>query len=502
MSKTLLSVTALFLTSLAIFFVYQINYNNTKFSKKENVLLENGARLIWQECWFKAPDFADCARLHTAPEEKGQASAFSLPVVILRHQGFNHRDDPIIFLAGGPGAGTGLAKGQIEEFWLSWYKESNLHHDLVLFDQRGTGLSKPALNCPKYHQLIRESFIRDIPTAEKKKVAQEALQECHKGFVEKGIPLEQISTLYSASDVKDLMNVLDYPKWILQGVSYGTRLAIVVEQQNSNRISSMALDSAYPIQKHFFREWPSLLDSSLKKIFSYCDHNSTCKQDYGNIETKFWETMAALKKDPLAIRVTESSLKLDKVVINDDAFIDFLFDSQYESGSLYDMPAVIDAFSHRDHELLTDYVNGYLLSRLQDSVSEVVFRAVECKDNPPLTKQEVTTLYSKYPKLKAYLATEYNDCELWGKSSTTNNIGKLTKQSQVPILILAGEDDPVTPVDWVADVLKQYPNAEYFSFPHISHSVMDKKKCAIDLFSQFIDDPKTRPTADCREVPF
>lgn len=501
MRKTFLSIIAVLLVLLAAFFVYQITTNSSNSQYTKDRVLDNGAQLVWQDCWFDAPDFASCARLHTAPETEGGASAFSLPVVVLRHQGLQHKKDPILYLAGGPGSGSGLAEGQIEEFWLSWFKNSNLHHDFVLFDQRGTGLSEPSLNCPKYRQAVREGFINDIPATEKTKKIQLALKECHQKMTNDGIPIDQLSTLHSAADARDLMDTLGFPLWNLHGVSYGTRLAIVIEQKNPGRIKSMLLDSVYPIQKHFFREWPTLLNDSLDKIFSYCDHHAACKQEYGNIETRFWETMAQLKENPLGVNVTDPTLGLSQVLIDDETFINFLFDSQYESGSLYDLPAVIDAFNQRDHELLKDFVNGYLQSRLQDSLSEVVFRAVECKDNPPLSESEVTELYENYPKLKPYLSMEYDDCNLWGNSDGSMGINKLTKESTVPVLILAGEDDPVTPISWITDVIEQYSKSEAFSFPHISHSVMDRKECGIELFSQFVDDPSVRPTADCREPP-
>ncbi len=431
--------------------------------------------------------------------KKGQAASFSLPVVVLRYQGFDRKNDPVVYMAGGPGSGAGLESQQIKGYWLPWFAEANFHRDLVLFDQRGTGLSKPNLTCPEYHQAIRDSFIHSTTSVEKKGKTLLALKGCYKKMKDNDVPVDEVSTLYSAADVNDLMDALNYPMWNLHGVSYSTRLAIVIERKYPGRVRSMVLDSVYPIQKHFYKEWPTLLDDSLKKIFSFCDHQAACKQKYGNIETKFWETIAGLKKNPLKVDATGPRLILSDVIFDDETFIDFLFDSQYESGSLYDLPAVIDAFSRRDGELLKEYINEYLQSRLEGSVSEIVFRAIECKDNPPVDKAEMTQRYKKFPKLLPYLSTEFDACDIWGNKNGDMNITNLTSKSDVPVLILAGEDDPVTPINWVDDILEQYANSQFFSFPHISHSVMDRKACGIELFSRFVDDPETRPTADCRD---
>ncbi len=501
MRKFFLSIAALVLAALAVFFIYQINLQPAK--PEGEVVLQNGARLVWQDCWFSAPEYVHCARLHTAPEqgkEQGgkKKSSFSLPVVVLRYRGFDRKTDPVLYMAGGPGSSAGLAENEIS-YWLGWFQKARLQRDLVLFDQRGAGLSEPRLGCPEYRQAVREGFIHNLSTEEKTQHTHAALKRCYQRMEKQGLPINELSTLYSAADVRDLMDALGYPAWNLQGVSYSTRLATVIEQKNPGKVRSMVLDSVYPVQKHFFQEWPTLLDASLKKIFVYCDSRDTCKKEHGNIKTKFWETVSELKENPLKIKVSDPSLGLSEVIFNDETFIDFLFDNQYESGSLNDLPAVIDAFYHRESDLLKDYILDFLQSRLQDSISEVVFRAIECIDNPPVDEKTMATIYDKYPKLKPYLFVDYDACKMWEKQIKNQGINKLTKKSEVPVLILSGEDDPVTPISWVDDVLNQYPHSEFFSFPNISHSVMDRMPCAIELYSQFLKDPSIRPTADCRK---
>ena len=499
MRKTFLTIIALFLIMLSIFFIVQINQESTIPAKKIDTTLKNGASLTWVKCWFEAPEHVDCARLHTAPEAPGKPSSYSLPVVVLRYKGKQRQEDPILYMAGGPGSGAGLGEEQIKGYWLPWFAEAGFHRDLILFDQRGTGLSEPKLSCPEYHLAVKESFIYDISATDTNTKTLDALKSCYKRMLDDGLPVNEISTLYSASDVHDLMDALGYPKWNLQGVSYSTRLAIVIERTYPDRVRSMVLDSVYPIQKHFFKEWPALLDASLKKIFSFCDHQAACKREYGNIETRFWETMKSLKQNPMKVDATGPNLVRSDILFDDETFLDFLFDSQYESGSLYDLPAVIDAFSHRDKEVLNDYINDFIQSRLQSMVSEVVFRTIECKDNPPIDHNEMIEIYKQYPKLLPYLSKEYDACDIWGNKGETVNIKKLTTPSNTPVLILAGEDDPVTPISWAVDVLEQYPKAQFFSFPGISHSVMDRKPCGVKLFSRFVDNPRIRPTADCRD---
>ena len=471
-------------------------------------VLPNGGYLVWTQCWFDVPSNTsiECAKFHTAPQEKGGDSDYVLPVVVLHYTGLDRKKDPVLYMAGGPGSSAGLDKDRIVNYWIKWFRLIDFKRDLVLFDQRGTGLSEPNLSCSPYNKVIKESLFETLAPESKVSIFRTAMNDCYEKMKKEGVPVDQLSTLNSAADVRDLMDALHYEKWNLFGVSYSTRLAMVIENQYPERVRTLLLDSVYPISQHFFRDWPMLLDSSLQRLFAFCKSDYQCRSDYSDLESLFWETMASLRKKPFHVELPNKVLeKINKketlsVLFDDVRFIDFLFDSQYESGGLRQLPDVIAAFNQRDISYvayLQDYIGDFILSRLEDSVSEVVFRAVECRDNPILTHKDKLEAYQKFPKLVPYLSTEYDACDHW-KDDSTVELNKVAK-SDVPVLLLAGEDDPVTPIDWAEEVWRNYPNAEMFSFANVSHSVMDGKDCVVELYSKFLEDPTKRPSADCRE---
>ena len=49
------------------------------------LVLENGARLEWVDCWFESPLWRPlhCGRFHTAPEAGATPASFALPVVYI-----------------------------------------------------------------------------------------------------------------------------------------------------------------------------------------------------------------------------------------------------------------------------------------------------------------------------------------------------------------------------------------------------------------------------------
>ncbi|CAA6806608.1 MAG: Unknown protein [uncultured Thiotrichaceae bacterium] len=496
MGKLLLSFTALILLLLSIYFGYQVKLESAGPITTGEVVITNGARLEWKPCWFESDMHVDCARLHTSPFN--DKSYFSLPVIVFRYHGLRKEADPLVFMAGGPGSGLELGESQVKSYWEPWVKGSGLKRDVVLFDQRGTGLSEPRLRCPDFYDSIRYQLSNNIKSKDSANRSQIALKACYDRLERQGMDFNQISTIHSANDVVDLMNALGYSHWNIKGESYSTRLALVLDQISEGRVRSMVLDSVYPLQKHFFKEWPSLLNDGLQRVFNFCMRHDPCTEEYGDLEAKFWGVVEDLRKEPFEVSLDKKEFGIESVFINDETFVAMLFDAEYETGILYDLPRFIDSFSHNDFGTIHPYLIDYLRSRLDDSISEMVFWSVECKDNPPLDTTEVSLIYNEFPKIQPYLIEEYDNCAIWRNTQNVKGLDEYIKTSTTPVMILAGQDDPVTPVDWADDVLAQYTNAEMFRFPNVSHVVMQNKPCGESLFLQFVNNPQVRPTADCR----
>ena len=116
-----------------------------------------GSRLQPVPCWFDVPEGheAECFRF-SVPEDRSRADGWvlHLPVAILKTPGGRHYDDPILFLAGGPGFGAWLDRERIPIWWSyiadnPWLQS----RDLILFDQRGAGMSDPQLACQELREI-------------------------------------------------------------------------------------------------------------------------------------------------------------------------------------------------------------------------------------------------------------------------------------------------------------------------------------------------------------
>jgi pimeloyl-ACP methyl ester carboxylesterase len=295
---------------------------------------------------------------------------------------------------------------------------------------------------------------------------------------------------------------LDYQQSNLLGVSYGTRLALEIQRLFPERVRSLTLDSLYPPGEHLLRDWPELLDNSLQRLFHYCRTDERCLLENGDIETRYNTLMIQLRTTPLRIPVADLHLgNLQELQLNDEILLAMLFDAQYNSYQLKELPSFIRHLQEGRIDLARAYIDTYLYHQFDAAFREPVFWAVECRDNPSISAASRMAKVNAYPHLSYYLPVDYDMCSVWNKN--LQNLGLSTNKERIntPSLILSGEDDPITPTAWAVKAAKtQFADetAYLFSFRGIAHSVLDSKPCASDLFIGFINDPTQRPRADCR----
>lgn len=466
----------------------------------------NGARFIPADCWFDAGSSvrAQCGWLHTAPVAAKPHSSFQLPVVVLHYQGLDRQADPVLYLAGGPGSPAGLDGKTMGEYWLDWFqKKSALKRDLILFDQRGSGLSKPALTCDGYPELLVSVLGNPGTPQDNAHRYREASRQCQQQLQQHGMPLAELGTAHNAADVRDLMQLLGYEQWNLLGVSYGTRLAFEVQRQNPDKVRSLSLDSVYPPGQHLLDEWPDLLQASLSRLFAFCKADSRCTLENGDLEARYQRLMARLRQQPLVIPVGHLQLSgLQALRLNDELLLSILFDAEYQSHSLADLAAMLRHLDEGHPELAMTLIENFLYQQFEGSASEAVFWSVECRDNPLSGQTEREARLNALPQLRYYLPPESDLCDIWqGDAVPSASLQGGAVERRVPALILAGKDDPITPVSWATQIAKQgfaEDNAHLFRFDGIAHGVMDNKPCSNELFVSFVNDPDKRPHADCR----
>jgi pimeloyl-ACP methyl ester carboxylesterase len=408
----------------------------------------------------------------------------ALAVAVLHRQAEPGLDDAILYLVGGPG---GSAVAELED----WTYDPALEtRDVVLLDQRGTGWSRPSLQCPESHE------------ADDHFAQLEAFERCRARLVAEGVDLDAYRTASIAADVADLRVALGYESWNLWGSSYGTRVALAVLRDDPEGVRSVVLEGAYPMDADAYADTVDAGLAALEHLFDRCEAEPTCAAAYPDLAVTFTDTVLELDQDP-ALLADEDGTQLDGI-----AFADAVISGLGQSRVIPLIPAWITAIAAGDDEPLEGLVErtGYGHEALDDS--EPVFYLIECAeevahsalaDTDPAEVPGVLGVDGS--NLAAVgqadvVAGTVAACEIWSPTPADAREDEPV-HSDVPALVLAGTFDPATPPWWGERVVSTLTRATLLRLPTLGHDTIDAHWCPRGVFEAFIDDPLASLDTSC-----
>jgi pimeloyl-ACP methyl ester carboxylesterase len=399
--------------------------------------------------------------------------------------------DPVLRLDGGPG-------GPSLDDWAHYvtaanYKTFIFDHDLVMFDQRGTGYSTPSLKCPELISLQNASLVGSQQTYE------QAARTCHDRLVAQGIDLNGYNSLQNAADVRDLIYALGYRQMTLYGVSYGTRLALTVMRLYPSVVHASVLDSVYP-PDHNRNDLPTDAQRVFKVLFQGCAKDPSCNAKYPNLENVFYKLVDTLNAHPISFNAIDPTTN-DPYIVSfaGNDLVGWLFSTLYATSFIPALPQTIYQIRAHNYSQLS-YLYGYVT--FDDTFSDGMFYSTTCSEDWAfLTRQDITrSLQGITPQIAVvfglYEQQEYDICQFWNVQAAPV-AQKLSVISNLPTLVLSGEYDPITPPSNGQEVAQDLSHSYYFLFPGQGHGEEYSSACSDQIVSAFEDNPDQQPSGAC-----
>lgn len=433
----------------------------------------------------------DCGYLvvpadHTDPSR----GKIRLSVMIVRAAGREKSSDPVLFLSGGPGVSAAADLGK-------WVNQPFLkNRDLILVDQRGVGRSEPNLNCPEMED---ERYPDPV----------DAARACRQRLIDRDLDLSLFNSSQSTADMNALRQVLGYDEWNVLGVSYGTRLALMMLRDYPQGIRSVILDSAYPPEVNAYETRVTNAEIALNRLFQDCLQNPTCNYTYPDLKSIFDDLLNVLDQEPVQVVVDNpSNGETTSIYLDGRRMAKLVFEAMYRSETLERIPYVIYEVLYGNYEAIA----GLLFPRTQAlyypspsprmEESEGAYYSVECREEVGFNRlatakeavQQSGSAFSRH--LLPSVETIFDICNLWknGKAAELENEAVL---STVPAMVMAGQFDPVTPPEWSQQVARNLTNSYAFIFPGEGHSVLETGACPQYMTAEFLKDPTHQPAAEC-----
>ncbi len=450
------------------------------------------------DCRFQRPvgRKVTCGDL-IVPEDRDQQAGADPPRAIRLHVAIVESDseapaqDPLLILTGGPGAPA------LENLhWFAQRFDSVLaQRDLVLFDQRGVGLSEPSLDCPEVADLLTQALVQNPGPEEEIRQAVETYRACRQRLLQAGVDLSAYTSAASAADVNDLRLALDYDAWNLYGISYGTRLALTVMRDYPAGLRSVILDSVYPPQADSLLERTANTERALQLLFRRCAADEGCSAAFPNLETVFFDLVARLDAEPITL-----SVQSIRASLNGNDLIGIVRSILYDSDAIPGLPKLIFDVREGTYYDLSAWVSRYVSQF--ESLSEGMSASVECAEEIPFSslgavEAPIAALAPRLAEFDAtHVASRLAVCSAWDVSQAAGD-ENAPVVSQIPTLLLAGDADPATPPAWAQLAAQTLSNAHYVEFAGVGHGVYNARRCARQIVDDFLETPMVPPDTSC-----
>jgi pimeloyl-ACP methyl ester carboxylesterase len=378
--------------------------------------------------------------------------------------------DPLFFLAGGPGQSAAQLASQVRDM----FRTVQRTRDIVLVDQRGTGKSNP-LNCRSSANSLRELTAGSD-------VALARLRRCLEAF---DADVRLYTTAIAMDDLDDVRAFLGYDRINLYGGSYGTRAALVYLRQHGEHVRSTVLDGVAPTDMRLplftARDAQRALDNALVD----CNAEPACRRAFPDMGTRIRRLIASLEQHPRRVRIVHPRTGIAEDVNVDARLVaSVIFSALYSPLTASIVPALVDRAEQNDFQGL--YALALATEDAGANMSIGMQLSVLCsEDAAQVSAGELKAETSGSVFGSHLIGSQLDACAMWPKGKIDADYYRPVV-SDVPVLVLSGEVDPVTPPGWGDAVVKHLSRGLHIVVPSTGHGVV-ATPCGNRLISDFIE---------------
>ncbi|MCB9155420.1 MAG: alpha/beta fold hydrolase, partial [Caldilineae bacterium] len=437
---------------------------------------------------------ADCG-LVTVPANRANGSDQLIQLAVVRINSPSEAPGAPVFLGtGGPG-GYGFLRVQKALDSLNWpatHAALLANHDWVYFTQRGTKGANPELKCPAVDSVSLDTALEGWDEDQSIETFTQTLQECYDTLTEQGINLDGYNSVENAEDVNDIRQALGYDQIIYYGQSYGTQLGQFVMRQHPEILQAVILDGVVPVEFSTYAQTQNM-GEAFQRVFAACEADDDCSANYPDLENTLAQVYDALQANPATIETVSEGVT-QTLYIDGLAVMSGLATELYGGGA--NVPHLIYALKDGDLAALKQMAPSD--SPLSPHARMMNY-AVNCSDDPnsslddfPLSSP--VQAYNDYIRDDAlrYVVIPCPTIDVPQLPDSSD----APIESDLPVLVLSGALDPVTPPSHGEKVAGHLPNSQHVVFPDGGH-IQTEKPCAQEIIVAFTDDPMAPVDTSC-----
>lgn len=376
--------------------------------------------------------------------------------------------DPFVPIAGGPGQST-------VEFYAAQagaFERIRRKRDIVLLDQRGTGQSA-ALTCTTDDELVQGDYSREVTLA--------ATQDC---LDELEFDSRYFTTSVAVRDLEALRDALGYSQFNVYGVSYGSRVAQHFARRFPASTRTVILDGVVPPQLALGPDIAIEAQRALDAIFARCEENLACNDRYPSLRADFLDLHDRLTQDPVEVALNDPLTgKPETVTLSNMELAGAVRLLSYHPNSIALIPLLVQEAADGNLQPLAAQFS-MSTEAMADALSIGMHNAVVCTEDVPFI-DGLGDLGRTYigPLMIDSLQTV---CSLW-PSGLIDDDFKEPLTTDLPVLLLSGDADPITPPAYAELAAVNLGNSLHLVGSDQGHG-MAPRGCMPRIMADFVND--------------
>ena len=421
-----------------------------------------GAPGISAQCgWMERPIDPDQPDLGT----------LSLRVAVVPALSLEPAPDPFVPIAGGPGQST-------IQFYAGWsyaFERVRQNRDMLLIDQRGTGESAPMI-C----DIGDDAMSGEYSLEETARLTEECLND---------LPYDPryFTTSVAVEDIEAVRVALGYAELNLYGASYGTRVAQHFARRFPDVTRTVTVDGVVPPQVPLGPDIAIQSQRALDSVFARCAEDVDCNERFPSLAADFEELHNRLSEAPIQVTFqhpVSGKLRIENIDVNHlNGAIRLLL---YNPRTIALLPLMITDAADGNYAPLAAQFFA-IAESLSSELNIGMHNAVMCTEDEPF----VTVDALERERLqKTYMGPLMFDsieamCSVWPAGVLDDKLRE-PLDTDIPVLLLSGEADPITPQDYAIEAMVDMSNSYEIMLEDQGHGVAGVG-CMPRVLANFVD---------------
>ena len=375
----------------------------------------------------------------------------------------------------------------------------------VLIDQRGVGFGTDGFWCEELHDSLVEMIEADRDEA--KAIASNAQTRCSDRLKTNPV-FANTTTVAHAADVVDVMEALGYERWLLYGVSYGSTIALEVLRDPPAALAGAVLDGVFPGRLDFDAAAAAGVDRVIREFDAECSVDPACTailaEAGGGETTSLSELLAELiprrNASPIAVSLAPTETTMDEpldALIDGDSVAAAVFLMLYSEFTAPLVPGLVAGLAQDD-----DTANRLVAALGVEAASLQAHSGTLATNAAVACAEFLPDATGPPPDMSNFAAAVVGGgladrCAPWAVAASP--LPPEPVASDLPVLLISGWFDPITPPSFAEEVAAHLPAATHIVSRTRGHGIWAQgyDNCVDRIVADFLAEPGAELDTAC-----